>query len=287
MAANIDHLTNDGVWGTAANWQPVSGVPGIGHTAIIPDNSRLAANVTDAGGDANVDLGLLQIERGYVQSFGLSGAPIQTAAGFFGVYSSGPVYAECHSGGAAQNMDTVVAALANSKTPFELGSVTGNAGEVIKYKALRGHLTIKANINWAATSEVYIGQVNNAADVNLKIVSGGETLPLFRQESGTSDVKSVITLGYVSHGTCTVSEAHIVTLHIGFGGQVFWKDETADADNVSIHVYGGGFLDLLATGVYKEIDNLYLYPGSACRFSHKMIGFTGTDGLVDMRGEAL
>jgi hypothetical protein len=283
-----DYLTGAGTWGTAALWQPSGVIPGLTDHAIIPGFNELNNNVTDAGGDANVDLAGLVVHREFVKSVGAAGAPIKTAAGIVSLYSAGPVYLECHSGGAAQNMDKIICALANSSTVCQLGSVTGNAGEVIKVKALRGQITIKNNINWAATSELYVGQVGDRADTNLTLASGGETLPLLRQESGVTHVKSVVTLGYVSGGMCTVSEAHVVTLHIGPGGQVYWKDETVDADNVSIHVYGGGLIDLLASGVPKEIDNLYLYPGASplCRFDSEIITFTGADGLKDYRNAA-
>jgi hypothetical protein len=186
-------------------------------------------------------------------------------------------------------MDKVLVAMASPQTVCQLGSVTGNAGEIIAVKAMRGTFSIQANTNWAATSEVYVSQVSNPADVNLTIASGiSDTLPTYRQESGNAHVKSRVTLGYVSNGQLTVSEAHFDTLHIGPGGRVFWEDETLTADNVSIHVGGGGFIDLLASGVPKEIDNLYLYPGASpnCRFDSEIITFTGTDGLKDYRNAA-
>lgn len=286
MPALQDYLTGAGTWGTAGLWQPNAAVPVAGDTAVIPKS--LANPVTDAGGAAKIaNLAALYIHRGYTDSFGTDGASIATAADFAGIYSSGPVYLDVDNAAVAATLDKLLIAMANPNMVCKVNGSSGAAGELEWLIAQRGNIQIGQLTNWSATSEVRIDRLANEADVNLTIVNAiSDTLPTFRQLGGTAHVRSRVTKGYVSNGLLTVSDTHISTLYVGVGGRVMWEDETVTGDNVSIHVHAGGFCDLLATAVPKEIDNLYLYPGSNARFDSEIITFTGTDGLKDYRGSA-
>lgn len=280
-------LASGGAWGTAANWQPDSTVPVAADGVIIP--AQLSADVTDAGGDAaEEDFASVHVHKGYTGSFGSSGAPIQLAADLVQLFSSGPCYLECDlDGTAVLDIDELIIALARSDVVAEIGGHTGDAGEIDLINILRGRVTLKANINFAAASIVRTSYMNDmGGDVNLTIAAGAETLATFEQDGGHSHVRNQVTKLSVRNGTCLKDTTYATACHVHAGGVLQYEHIAVAGDNTSIYVYPGGLLDLMTNAVYKDIDNVYIYPGGDIKFDPALTNFSGTDGLVDMRKSA-
>lgn len=268
MAIDSRYLASGGQWGTPANWGPDSVVPTAGDTVIIP--STLAADVTDAGAAADgIDFAVFVVHKGYQYSLGTAGSPIQLAAALIELYSAGPCYLECDlGGGAALDINEAIIALARPDVVCQLGSHTGDAGEWDLINILRGAVTITATMNFNAAGIVRVGFVKNIIeDVTLTISSSTETLATLEQNGGTTYIGNVVTTLRVNNGTCWKTENHATSTYIGPGGIVNWEDETEDADNASVWVLPGGFLDLMTTARPKYLDLVQVYPGGDIRYS--------------------
>lgn len=281
------YLTGDGKWETPGNWQTSGAIPTATDDAIIP--ALLNVDVTDATAVADVDLGLLYVHRGFVHSFGTTGSPIRTAAVLAKLFSSGPCFLESDAGSAGLDINDLQIALARADVVCEVGSVTGDAGEIIVIRANRGRITIKGNVNWeASTSVIYVGSVSNqAGDVDLTIAAGGETLPLLMQNGGRVNAASIITQANVYNGTLVKTDSACPLVHIFSGGICEYEDASVAGDDVIIHVHAGGMLDLLTNSIPKEFDDCFLYPGSMIRYDPDLHTFGGANGLVDMRDGVL
>ena len=58
-------------------------------------------------------------------------------------------------------------------------------------------------------------------------------------------------------------------------------------DNITINVLAGGVLDLLTTGLKKDIDDVFVWPGGEIRYDLSLHTFSGSNGLVLMRDGVL
>lgn len=278
MATN--HLTNDGVWGTGANWQIGGAVPDTGETCMI--GPLLTADVSDAGGDADAkDLGVVHVHQSYKGSFGTTGSPIQLATALAQLYSSGPMFLEASLMAGAGDINECIVAAARPDVVVELGSKGGDLGLWDKLGVFRGDTTLKSTFKYEAGCEVRVGSVSNpAGDVNLTIAAGnGTALPVLRQEAGVSRVSSTVTLGYYSNCSCRHDTAKIVVGHIGAGGYLRYDFIAVDGDNTYFYVYDGGVLDFTKTEVFKTVDQVVVYPGGTFLYDPQTTAFSGD--LID------
>jgi len=262
-------------WGVGANWTDGAAIPVSTSLAMMPASNN--NNITDGGGDANgIDLALLKTCPNFTGLFGTSGAPIQTAAELVEVYGSGGFYFECDENGVgALDVGRAEIMCPNNSVPVELGScdIAGGGtggGEYDYILALRGVITLKANIKFEAAAILEVSSMGSTNDVNLTIASGADTLPTLHQHSGRVNSAGAITTGYIHHGaTCIQDVAQMTTAHV-FGtlnmkyGSGASPGPTAA---VTIYVYPGGILNLHGsdegdTSQYKTVTNVILFPGA-------------------------
>jgi hypothetical protein len=289
MAAERRYLTGDGTMGTPGNWIGETGniVPIAGDTAIV--GKLCAADATDVGGAlSTIDLAALEVHRTYKYSFGTSAAPILMAGALFKLYSSGPVFIECHLNAAALNIDQLRIAMARPDVVCEIGSVTADAGEIVDIWVSRGRCTFKANTNFAAASRLTISYINGiSGDANVIIAAGADTLPTLVMNGGFCTAANVITSAVIASGTLVKTTTKITTAYIQKDGILNYEHTAIAGDNTAIHVLAGGTLDLLTNEVPKNIDDVFVHPGGTIRYDPTLHTFSGTYGLVNMRNEVL
>jgi len=284
MPAEHRYLTGDGTMGTAGNWIGETGniVPIAGDTAIV--GGLCAADATDVGAAVDVDMLAWEIHETYRYSFGTSAAPIGVAATTINLFSNGPVFMECAS---TLNVDMLLGALARPDVVCELGSATGATGEWVDMWLLRGHYTLKVNIDLTA-ARVFVGYISNpSGDCNLTIAAGAPTLPTYVQDGGYCKAENVITTATIGNGTLLKKTAKITTAYVQKAGILNYEYGALAADNTTIHVFAGGLLDLLTNEVPKNIDNVFVHPGGALRYSRVLHTFSGTYGLILDKGAIL
>jgi len=242
----------------------------------------LTVNVTDVAGDAETnDLGVVHVHRGYKASFGTTGAPIQLGSALVQLNSSGPCFLEASlNSSAAMDINNIIVALARSDVVCEIGSKTGDAGEIDMIRLFRGDVLLKANLNYAAATEVHVGHITNpASDVNLTLATNAEAMPVLHQTAGFCHSSTEITLVHLDHARLHQDTAKIVTAYIGAGGYLRYDYIAIDADNTIFHVYAGGTLDFTGTEYYKTVDEVHVYPGGKFLYDPRTTAFA--TGLYD------
>jgi len=242
----------------------------------------LVADVTDVAGDAETnDLGVLHVHKGYKGSFGTTGAPIQLGSALVQLNSSGPCFLEASlNSSAATDINNILVALARFDVLCEIGSKTGDAGEIDFIRLLRGDVLLKANLNYAAATEVRVEHITNmAGDVNLTLATNSEALPLLRMNGGFCHSQSAITALHSANARLHQDTAVIVTSHIGAGGYLRYDYPAVDGDDSIFHVYAGGTLDFTGTEYYKTVDEVHVYPGG--KFIHDPRTTSFATGLYD------
>ncbi len=271
-------LVNGGAWGTAGNWSSAA-IPITDDLAGIPHT--LNFNVTDASGDAEgIDLDMLVTHPGYAKSFGVTGTPIRTAADLVHVQGSGPFYFESHqNGGSAFVTDEVRIEAATPNAVAEIGSDPGDAGSDIKVvNIIRGTVTLTGTIEFSSDGQVILTP-SSMSDGKLTIVNTADTLPLFLQMMGKSEINNIVTRLDVKGGEC-IKDTNKATEIDVFGGGILIYNHGAVASDVTVcRVHTGGILDLTQNSLLKTFDHVMRYKGGVVKRILKMHTFTRYDEL--------
>lgn len=261
MSAGILNATD---WSTAASWSSGS-KPVSNDDAVVPNT--LAANVTMAGDETAVDLDLLVVHRGFVNTFGTSAAPLKFSADLIKVFGSSGFYFT----GTDVSTDEIRLQMPTNTTPVELGNA--DTGDFTRIICQRGLITLKANILFSASGMVEVGWMNDAVgDVRVILAAAADTLPNLRMNGGRVMSDAVITLAHICGGTLTQDTVAVTTAYVYSGGILQLNGSGTVATTVV--VYDGGTLDLLQTALQKTITTLYLFPGAKVLWDTNDVGAT-------------
>lgn len=283
MAGGV--FTGTGAWENTSNWD--SGlIPTDTDEAIIP--KALGNDVTDGTGVAAVDLSLLYIHRFFSKSFGTQSSPIKTAAVLAKIFSGGPVYIDVHTSASSADINDLRIAMANSTLVCQIGGASGNEGEIDRARIQRGRVTFKGSALFEASAIVEVGFVSNQRDdCNVLFDSECDDLPTLKTYGGRVTAHNLIATAYIDNTFHIQKSKAITNCFIGAGSTVEWEHESVAGDNTVIHVAAGGLLDLLTTGLKKDMDDVFVWPGGEIRFDPSLHTFSGANGLVDMRDGVL
>lgn len=235
-------------FGAAGDWSP-NGNPADNDECFYGEDSPSMTGTMDQGG---IDLDVLYTHRLMINDVGASGSPLTMAADLLVIKGAGGFYYECSlDAGSAQITDLVRIACAQADAIVELGSETGDAGTYDKIEALRGNITLKANIEFGASCELEVDHIDNrAGDVHLTIVEGADTLPVLTVRGGTVICNGPVTLAHIHDGVVTQDKAEMDVVHVFAGGKLIYNHASA---GTAITVYPGGWLDINQTAEQKTL----------------------------------
>lgn len=164
-------VSTDGNWATAASWNPVN-APVDNDVVIFGTASNVS--VTAGLDQAGVDLDALITLPTYLGHIGTSVGPLQCTADKVTIEGAGNFYFASNLGSGAEKTDVVIVKAASPNAIIELGSMTGEAGEINYIYLARGNVTLT---NVTGVNELEIGYLTNpGSDCRCTIQSGVGTI---------------------------------------------------------------------------------------------------------------
>lgn len=277
----IQHLGGTGVWETVANWLPGGALPTTGDEVVIPES--LGVDVTGALDRGDKDLGTFVVHRGYTKSCGASGNKLIIEANTVVYRGSGGFFWECSlNAGGALKTDFLQIEAAHSRVPVQVGSQSGDAGEISRIAFLRGDIQLNGTTVFGSTHVMDVGYISNKdSDVTLMIATNTDDIINYNQHGGVVTCRAPITRCWMGGGKLTQQEKVIALAIIGSGARLVVEHGGSGVSPVTaVHVLNGGTLDISTKYFEMVFPEVWLWPGSRVVGKYSVGAIPSKDGYA-------
>lgn len=230
------------LWATAANWSPAN-EPTVNEDILIPAGTW---NI-DCTGMTDLQLGVLNIARGFAGSIGTSGQNLVSSFTVLRHRGAGKLYFTDGAG-------TTTAIIIDGPEGADVADITGANGAVVALSCVGG-IT-----NWNSASGT-LARMEVGPKARVIIGASSSAIALLLQSGGAIECARAITIAYLGGGTFRQVKGAtqaVATMNIFPGASVFIENGTTVTAVNGL----GGSLDVVRNRVTDlTITTANMYPG--------------------------